>query len=181
MTVITWLFCGLVVLAALQDIAQLKISNVFPIAITALFAVWLSQTGLEADVWQNLVLFAIVLGFGIFLFAKSWLGGGDVKLLAAIALWFDLDGGLSLIVWTLIGGGFLALIFMGGRRMLPARLTAEGGLAALRKKGPIPYGIAIAAGAVFCAQTAGFNPSGRFTLAPIDLQDMSKKLDQVAR
>ncbi len=181
MTIIMWLFCGLVVLAAIQDVAQLKISNAFPIAITALFGAWLSQTGFEGDLWENLVLFAIVLGFGILLFSKSWLGGGDVKLLAAIALWFDLNGGLSLVVWTLMGGGLLALIFMGVRRMLPARLTADGGLAALRKKGPIPYGIAIAAGAIFCAQTSGFNPSGRFALAPIDLQDMSAKLQKEAR
>jgi prepilin peptidase CpaA len=180
MTIIVWLFCSLVVLAAIQDVAQLKISNAFPIAIIALFGAWLSQTGLEADLWQNLVMFAIVLGFGILLFAKGWLGGGDVKLLAAIALWFDLDGGLSLVVWTLVGGGLLALIFMAVRRMLPARLTSDGGLAALKKKGPIPYGIAIAAGAVFCAQTAGFNPSGRFTLAPIDLQGMSAKLGKEA-
>jgi prepilin peptidase CpaA len=175
---ITWGFCGLVALAAAQDLWQLKISNFFPVALVALFAVWLWQVGLEGDLWKNAVMFAVVLGIGTLLFAQGWFGGGDVKLLAAIALWFDLDGGLALFVWTTVGGGLLALSFIALRRMLPLPATNEGGWGALKRKGPIPYGLAIAAGAILCAQTNGFNPSGRFELAPIDLKAISRSIQK---
>lgn len=167
---IIWAFCALVVLAAAQDLWKLKISNFFPVGLVALFGLWLGVVGLEADIWKNAVLFAGFLGVGTLLFAKGWFGGGDVKLLAAIALWFDFDGGLALFIWTTIGGGFLALLFIALRRMLPLPAAgAEGGWAAFKRKGPIPYGLAIAAGAILCAQTNGFNPSGRFDLGTLKL------------
>ena len=142
--------------AALQDGWRLRISNLFPIAIVACFAAWGAVIGPEFDIWQNLVAFLLCLAIGLFLFSREWLGGGDVKLLAALALWFDFAGAGQFLVFTMIGGGLVALALIAFRRLLPA--TAGTGVAAFRRRGPIPYGLAIAAGALLAIHLHGVNP-----------------------
>jgi prepilin peptidase CpaA len=149
---------GLVVLAALQDVAQLRISNLFPVSVVALFAAWVAVRGLEADLWQNGLAFLVTLLVGMLLFSRGWLGGGDVKLLAAIALWFDISGGLALVVYVAMGGGLLALLFLIARRLIPAPRNGRTRPPALTPRGPIPYGIAIAAGTILCLAWHGPNP-----------------------
>lgn len=150
--------------AALQDLWKLRISNLFPVAILGLFPVWALAAGVERDIWQNALFFTIILAIGTFLFARHWFGGGDVKLLAAVAMWFDLSGGLALLVYVTMGGGLLSLIFIILRRLTPALVRDQSGWAALKRRGPIPYGLAIALGAILCVHFQGVNPSGRPTL-----------------
>jgi len=142
--------------AALQDGWRLRISNLFPLAIMVCFAGWVAVVGLEFDLWQNLAAFLLCLAVGIFLFSREWLGGGDVKLLAALALWFDLPGAGQFLVLTMIGGGLVALALVAFRRLVPA--TAGTAVAAFRRRGPIPYGLAIAAGALLAIHLDGVNP-----------------------
>lgn len=142
--------------AALQDGWRLRISNLFPIAIIACFVAWVAVTGLEVDLWQNLVAFLLCLAVGVFLFSREWLGGGDVKLLAALALWFDLAGAGQFLILTMMGGGLVALALVVFRRLVPA--TAGTNVAAFRRHGPIPYGLAIAAGALLAIHLHGVNP-----------------------
>jgi len=156
--IIPYLLYAMVVGAALQDVAQLRISNAFPVAIVALFCAWIAVIGVEADIWKNLLAFAVMLAIGTLLFSRGWLGGGDVKLLAAIALWFDISGGLALIAYVSIGGGLLALGFIVARRLIPAAKNGGVRPPALRPRGPIPYGLAIAAGTLMCASWHGTNP-----------------------
>lgn len=155
-----WAFMLIVGAAALQDVLTLRISNVFFLLLIALFGGWVVATG-EYHVVQNLVVFAVTLAIGTLLFARGWLGGGDVKLLAATALWFNLVQGLSLLAAITLGGGLLALILIFARRMLPSSIGKRSGLLILQPKGPIPYGLAVAAGAILCSQITGFHPSGK--------------------
>lgn len=156
---------ALLVVAALQDMWKLRISNAIPGAILGLYLGWLVFVGLPADIWQNAALFTLVLSVGTLLFARDWLGGGDVKLLAAISLWFDLAGGMALLAYVTIGGGIVALVLILLRGALPVRLREATGWAALRIRGPIPYGVAIAAGAILCIHLNGVNPGARDALA----------------
>ena len=156
---ILYIFCATIVLAALQDLAQLRISNIFPVMLVMLFGIWLAVVGIEKDLWENALLFALSLAIGTFLFSRGWLGGGDVKLLAAIMLWFDLSGGLALVVYVAIGGGVLALAFIIARRMIPAPRNGGTRPPALRPRGPIPYGLAIAAGTLLCVAWHAPNPA----------------------
>lgn len=149
---------ALLLVAALQDMWKLRISNAIPGAIIGLYLCWLAFAGFQADIWQNAVLFVLVLTVGTLLFARDWLGGGDVKLLAAIALWFDLAGGMALLAYVTIGGGIVALGLILLRRLLPARVREGVGWAGLQVRGPIPYGIAIAAGTILCVHLNGVNP-----------------------
>ena len=167
--VILLAFYILLVGAALQDIAALKISNLFPIATIMLFGVWLFANGLPTDIWQNGVRFLLIAALGIGLFAAGWLGGGDVKLLAAGALWFDLSGGLWLFIYMSLSGGLLSLLLVFGRRIIPAAAPDKLRWPALRPKGPIPYGIAISTGIALALALHGPDPSGRKMLPDVDL------------
>lgn len=154
----------LIVFAAVQDAARLRISNLLSVAIVACFGAWLIVAGLNLSVWQNIVAFIVALALGLVLFGRGLLGGGDVKLLAALALWFDLGGALALAAYTAICGGVLALVLMAVRRVLPAGMTSDEGWLLLRRRGPIPYGLAIAAGALLAIHLNGVNPLPRTAL-----------------
>jgi prepilin peptidase CpaA len=144
--------------AAAMDLWRLRIPNLFPVAIVALFVAWIGLHGTVAGVWQNIAMFAFTLVGGTFLFSRGWLGGGDTKLLAAIALWFDFAGAAGLFLYVALGGAMLSLVFVALRRMMPAHLMETTKAAALKPRGPIPYGIAISGGAVLAILGGGINP-----------------------
>jgi len=87
--------------------------------------------------WPDMAL-QIALGLGMFgvfaaLFALGMMGGGDVKLLAAIALWFPWQALLALLVVMALLGGVVTLITVIHHR----RIKREG-------QPEVPYGVAIA-------------------------------------
>jgi prepilin peptidase CpaA len=84
-------------------------------------------------------------------FHVGWLGGGDVKLLAAGALWTGWDGLLDLLILTTLVGGLIALGMLAGR--LAARLRARGRTGA-EHMASVPYGVAISAAIVWTTLTA---------------------------
>ncbi|WP_447725203.1 A24 family peptidase [Sphingomonas koreensis] len=134
--------------AAVQDVYQLRIANAFPLAIFFLFPVYALVKGVDATIWQNGAVFLAVLALGILAFGAHWLGGGDVKLLAATALWFDIAGAAWLIGAIAILGAVIALLFMFFRRVIPESALLRSGMVSLKRRGPIPYGIGIAGGAI---------------------------------
>lgn len=146
--------------AAVEDMARLRISNVLPLTVIALFVPWVVVTGWQNDLWQNATLFLAVFAVGSILFSMRWMGGGDVKLLAACALWFDWSVALPWFIYVTMGGGILALLIIVVRRMVPRAARDGSTLAILAPKGPIPYGVAIALGTVMALYMAGPNPSG---------------------
>jgi prepilin peptidase CpaA len=87
------------------------------------------------------------------LFARGWLGGGDVKLLCAATLWAGPAGTPTLLLLTGVLGGALALFLLmpfGSQIAMAVRallgqpsMSAERGLAT-----PVPYGVAIAGAAL---------------------------------
>ncbi len=87
-------------------------------------------------------------GFALFTF--GYIGGGDAKLYAGVALWL---GPHDLLLYTLaaaILGGFLALAILVLRQMpLPAGLARLDWVVRLHdQQAGIPYGVALAAAAV---------------------------------
>lgn len=138
---------ALLSLAALQDAIQLKISNLISGAVLLLAVVTAMLVGPKLSLWENLLVFAIALTVGTWLFGRGILGGGDVKLFAVTVLWFDLGGAARLLLAVAIAGGLLALVIL----LLRTIGWSEGirkRVVVLRAKGGIPYGIAIAAGAI---------------------------------
>jgi prepilin peptidase CpaA len=138
---------ALLVLAALQDAIQLKISNFICGGILVLGVATLFLVGPRMQVWQNLALLAAALTIGTMLFSAGKMGGGDVKLFAATAFWFNLGSALWLLVSVTIAGGILAILIIGAR-MVDWSDALQRRAIILRPKSGIPYGIAIAAGAL---------------------------------
>jgi prepilin peptidase CpaA len=120
-------------IAAVTDIRRRQIDNWLNLAIALGAPLFWLATGLPlAEIgWQVAIAaaaFAISAGF----FALGWMGGGDVKLLTALALWIKPLWFAQLLMVMAIAGGALTLLF------------AVWHLARRRREKPaIPYGIAI--------------------------------------
>jgi prepilin peptidase CpaA len=87
-------------------------------------------------------LFAV----GVAAFAIGILGGGDVKLLAAVGLFAGPAGILDLLLVTALAGGLLGIASLAGAPIGPVSTEGE---AALRRR--LPYGPAIAVGGLWVA------------------------------
>jgi prepilin peptidase CpaA len=144
------LLCLALLVAAIEDGLRFRISN-FTTLFIILGAVGAAITeGPSLVLWQNIVVFMAILLLGAVAFSGGWLGGGDVKLFAAAGLWFDLQSAISFVALTFLAGGAVAIVYLVSRpfRRAPKNL----------KNSRIPYGIAIALGAlgmVFLARGLG--------------------------
>lgn len=155
------LFAALVA-AATEDVIRLRISNLTSIAITLLALIAMGLQGFPAALWQNALVFVAVLVFGTFAFSRSWLGGGDVKLLAAVGLWVGFRGAMTLLAAVFIAGGVIAAVYI-------ARGAMKGVARQQRKKARnVAYGLAIAAGTLvaFAVQRSPKDPNPYITSFP---------------
>jgi prepilin peptidase CpaA len=134
-----------VIVAAIEDVVRRRISNVTVLAVIVAAVVAGLIGGVELSLWQNLAVFGAILAAGTAMFSAGMLGGGDVKLFAAVGLWVDLERAVVLVAAVFIAGGFLALVILCWR-LLTRR--AEGVTMKVRSM-RIPYGVAIALGALF--------------------------------
>jgi prepilin peptidase CpaA len=137
----------LLVIAAVQDGWRMKISNWISGAIAVGAFVAVALDGPIVGLWQNLTLFVGMLAVGTFLFGRNWMGGGDVKLLAAGALWCDFASGWKMLVAVALAGGLETILILMARKLDWSERTLER-VEFLRRHGGIPYGIAIAAGLI---------------------------------
>ncbi|KRA84319.1 prepilin peptidase [Altererythrobacter sp. Root672] len=130
--------------AAFTDLRSRKIANWLnaSIALAAPLFWWASGMDLWPDVAMQLGLalltFAVLCG----LFALGQMGGGDIKLLTALALWIAPLPFLQLLVLMALIGGLLTIVF--GAWHLMRRQ---------RDKMAIPYGLAIAAAGLWILGT----------------------------
>lgn len=147
----------LLLAAAGTDIARYRIPNGIVYAITVAFFV-----GMAFDLSWPAVGWSLLAGVGMFLlgaglFAFGLFGGGDVKLIAAMALWTGLaDLPRFLLVMT-AAGGLLGVAWMAKRwyrrpalageaakETTPAEIPAVEGSSGPKTHNRIPYGVAIA-------------------------------------
>ncbi len=133
----------LLVWAGAVDIFTGSIPNPVVLAIAACFVVFAGVTGIGAgQLFAHLACAAAVLTGGFVLFSKGLIGGGDAKLLAGAALWFSFDSILPFLAGVALAGGVLTLAYLAVNA-----LRTQLGAASARPK-TIPYGAAIAAGAL---------------------------------
>ena len=137
----------LLLAAAIEDAMRLRISNLIVLLVLVAAVVAAVIAGPELALWKNLVVFLGLLAIGTPMFAAGKLGGGDVKLLAAVGLWFDFAGALWMILAVVLAGGLLALLILLLRSFEWSEETRRR-IVLLRPRGGIPYGVAIAAGAL---------------------------------
>ena len=133
-----WLAATLIV-AAIIDVRTFTISNRLNLIVgfgAPLY--WMSIAlapwpGMAVQIAAGAIVFALLAGA----FYAGMMGGGDVKLAAALALWFSPGGTVKFLVLMSLAGGVLTLLLVAWHR-------------ARRREGrpQIPYGVAIAFGAL---------------------------------
>jgi len=159
---------GLLAVAAVSDLATRTIPDQACIALALL--------GLGARLFAGVAALALSIGVAAALFAvlvlahaRGALGGGDVKLAAAMALGLAPAQTYRFVVATVLAGGVLSLLHLLLRRApaWPAArsMSRPSGFASLarrivtverwriRRKGSLPYGIAIACGGAWVTLT----------------------------
>jgi len=128
------------VFAAFTDIRRRQIDNWLnaAIALGAPVFWWTSGLALWPDVAMQLGVAVLAFGLLAILFAVRMMGGGDVKLLTALALWIEPTAFLQLLIIMAIAGGVLTIV-MGGYHFLQNQ----------KERLAIPYGVAIAFGGLW--------------------------------
>jgi prepilin peptidase CpaA len=140
-----------VAFAAAMDLFTMNIPN--PISLLLLIAFLPMALLANLDAWtlaNHLGAGVLMLVLGILLFIPGWFGGGDAKLMAAIGLWIGTDNLLAYVLYVASAGGLIAIAFFCARTVpLPRALLGEAWALRLhRRDSGIPYGLALAGGAL---------------------------------
>ncbi len=99
-----------VTFALVCDLRTREVPDWIPAVIVA-WACLATALGLHKVTWIGLMAGAMLgLGIGAAVFYLGWPGGGDVKLLAAIGAAVGPWTLLSILAWTALAGGILALM-----------------------------------------------------------------------
>jgi prepilin peptidase CpaA len=139
--------------AAFEDFRRLVIPNLLPILLCLLWPIYFaaapSVMGALSAIGCALAVFLV----GAVLFARGYLGGGDVKLLSAATLWAGPAGTPELLMLTGVLGGALALFLLmpfGGHLVMAARGMLGHPMpdAPTGRASAVPYGVAIAGAAL---------------------------------
>ena len=125
---------------AVVDVRTYTISDQLNLAIALLAPLYWWSAGVP--LWPDAAIRVGVAVLVFLLFAGAFylnvMGGGDVKLAGALALWFTPYDTLRLIVIMSIAGGLLTLVVLGVHRARNKQDRPE-----------VPYGVAIAVGGMW--------------------------------
>jgi prepilin peptidase CpaA len=141
--------------AALHDAATRTIPNAIPMGLAAIGIIQRLRDGQLLIGIAAAVILLVLLGF---LWLRGFVGGGDVKLISAASLVMPSSSVPSFVLAVAMAGGVLALLYWalsnvtprprsGPRVGLVSRLI-KAELWRLNRRGPLPYAVAISAGAL---------------------------------
>jgi prepilin peptidase CpaA len=158
-------------LAALTDLRERRIPNRLTAGLALLYPIYVLVSPAPVAWPAALGIAAVVFLIGLALFAGKLIGGGDVKLIAAVSLWAGVEHFVWFMLITTLAGGALSLISLWYRRWggvigaglaapKPATTGGPGSVppgasqsvpAASPHPATLPYGIAIAVGGIAVA------------------------------
>jgi len=143
-------FIVLCLYAAVKDVETLTISNGLNAIIAFLFipAVIITAPGWDvagAHLLAGLAAFAI----SVLLFSLGVFGGGDAKMIPGVMLWLGPAAAIPFMTAMAVLGGLLALTVILVRRFVPARIAPAFARETLLPGNGVPYGVAIAGGAIY--------------------------------
>lgn len=146
------------------DIATRLIRNEICVVLAILGTV--GQLASPMQVGQSLIVAAILFLMLFVIYQRGMIGGGDVKLLVALAVGLPLTGVIELLTVTAMGGGVLAAAHLMMRRLPHPKLAPAGSSLVRRvyaverwrhlRHAPLPYGVAIACGGIWTILSKGF-------------------------
>ncbi|WP_456738664.1 MULTISPECIES: A24 family peptidase [unclassified Bradyrhizobium] len=146
------------------DVATRLIRNEVCLVLALLGIV--SQIADPMQVAHSLIVASILLLIMFAIYAGGWMGGGDVKLLVALAIGLPLADVIQFLTITVLAGGVLAIAHL-VLRLLPSPRLAPAGSSLPRRvyaverwrhvrHAPLPYGVAIACGGIWTIVSKGF-------------------------
>lgn len=153
-----WAYVALLLCAAAFDVFKFIIPNWISIGLVALFAAAVFVHPARIDWLSHLGAMGLAFLGALVLYRFRLMGGGDLKLMAAVALWIGIGGLPELLILTALAGGAFALGLIVLRRLLTGALVAQSvfsqvTLPRLLLPGEkVPYGVAIAVGGIFLAR-----------------------------
>lgn len=147
---IFFLFAIPQLMAALNDANAMKIPNRIPLIVLSAYFLMVPFTWAGLPMFlEHLTVGGVMFAAGFAMFAFGWMGGGDAKLLAATAFWFTWPDVIMYMVYTALFGGALTLFILMGRKYIPVRvITTQWAQTMFKDETKIPYGLALAAGAI---------------------------------
>jgi prepilin peptidase CpaA len=140
----------MVAYAAISDFLTMTISNRLTLTLAGAFLV-LAPFALVGWHAFGLALLGglVVFGVGYVCFAFGWVGGGDVKFAAAVALWLGWSNLFEyLVLFSLYGGILTVLVLALSRLIEPLPILQVGFLNRFAEHRKIPYGIALSIAAL---------------------------------
>ena len=129
--------------ARIREIANWKNAA---IALAAPLWWWANGLGLWPDIAIQIGFAAAVFAILCGIFALGWMGGGDVKLIAALSLWLPAARFFDMIMIMSVAGGIVTLILLIEHRIRKNSHAIE-----------VPYGVAIAIAALLVLREPIFN------------------------
>ncbi|NJR80220.1 A24 family peptidase [Sphingomonas corticis] len=134
---------ALLLSAGIEDARTREIANAKNAAIALLAPLWWVAIGLDPWPGMAIQLSVAALAFAFFVgaFALGQMGGGDVKLIGALALWLTPANLISMLMVMAIVGGVLTAVFL-----IEHRVKGGGDRRAIE----VPYGVAIAVAGLLC-------------------------------
>ena len=131
------MLAAILVVAAVVDVRTFTISNRLNLTVALLAPIYWASVALSP--WPGVAV-QLAAGATVFLllagaFYAGMMGGGDVKLAAALALWFPPLGTIKFLILMSLAGGILTIIVLALHRARKREGRPE-----------IPYGVAIAFG-----------------------------------
>ena len=139
--------------AAYRDVVSFTLPNVLTLSVALFFlpfagVMYFSGTLSISELGFALLAGCIVFLAGLVLFVLGALGGGDVKYLAAAALWAYPVGLTNFLLITSIGGAVVGTVYL-----VMARASRDGERSGKtmseRLARPMPYGVAISMGLAY--------------------------------
>jgi prepilin peptidase CpaA len=140
----------LVAYAAVTDFLTMTIANRVSILLVAFFLLLAPFVGMTpAAFGLHFAAAFAVFAAGYICFVCGWMGGGDVKFGAAVALWLGMPHLLEfMILFSLYGGALTLFVLVISKHLEPLPVLQLGFLAKFAEKRTVPYGIALAAAAL---------------------------------
>jgi prepilin peptidase CpaA len=153
----------LLLYVAMMDIATRLIRNEICLVL-AFLGIAIQFVG-PMHVTESLIAATILLLLLMVIYQRGCIGGGDVKLLVALAVGLSLMGVIELLTVTALAGGVLAVVHL-MMRFLPYPKLVPAGSSLVRRvyaverwrnlrHAPLPYGVAIACGGIWTVFSQG--------------------------
>jgi prepilin peptidase CpaA len=140
--------------AAYRDVVSFTLPNILTLSVALVFLPFAGTMYFLGTLSVSQLGFALLAGgivflVGLLLFVLGALGGGDVKYLAAAALWAYPVGLTNFLLVTSISGAVVAMAYLlMARSSAPGSESAGKGIRA-RLARPMPYGVAISVGLAY--------------------------------